>query len=93
MQEEPHEKKEGEEVVGAIVVQEEDTRHEPHTHARPRIVWGVGAVLLVGAGVGVWLYWGDAIKEACFGEEVCSVEIEGLPEGGVVFEAPEGFEE
>jgi hypothetical protein len=87
-------KQENQETVAEEQVQPaEDTRHEPHEHALPRVVWGVAAVAVVIIGVVVWSRWGEDIKEACFGEDgVCEVEIEGIPEGGVAFERPEGFE-
>lgn len=66
------------------------TQHEPHTHARPRLLVGVGAVLfLFIVGVIVWRYWGDEIKDACLGDgEVCTVELPDTPsQGGVDFSA------
>ena len=70
-----------------------DMQHEPHEQARPRVLWGIAAVLIIVVGIIVWSTWGEEIKEACFGDgEVCEVEIEGLPKGGATFEQPEGFE-
>ena len=62
-----------------------DTQHEPHEHARPRLMVGVGAVVLVLIFVFfVWTKWGEEIKEACVGDgEVCTVELPAAPsEGG-----------
>ncbi len=69
-----------------------ETRHEAHRHARPRVLWGVAAVALIGAGLLVWSRWGDSIKEACFGKDgACPVELGEVPEGGVTFETPTGY--
>ena len=57
-----------------------DTQHEPHEHAKKRVLLGVGAVVVLALVIGVWLAWGDTIKEKCFGEEVCEVE---LPEASI----------
>lgn len=70
-----------------------DTKHEAHTHARPRLIWGVAAVVLVAVGCMVWLRWGEEIKEACLGEEgACTVELGDVPEGGAAFVTTEDFE-
>jgi len=70
----------------------EDTKHQAHTHARPRIVWGIVAVVLVASAILVGAKWGDEIKEACFGEEgACTLDIDTVPESGTTFEDPEGF--
>jgi len=69
--EEEYKSKESDHEVGEVI----DTKHEPHEHARPRILIGLGAIvllLLVGL---VWSRWGDAIKEKCVGEEVCTVDV------------------
>ncbi len=58
-------------------VERADTRHEAHEHAHKRLLTGVGAVVVLAVVAGiVWVYWGEEIHEACFGEaEACEVEI------------------
>lgn len=71
-------------------VSPEDTRHEAHHHARPRLIWGIAALVLVGAGVVVWSKWGEEIKAACTGDNgACTVELEDVPEDRVQFEQPD----
>jgi len=65
-----------------------DTQHEPHEHARPRLMIGIGAVILVLIiGFFIWSKWGADIKEACLGDgDACTVELPNTPsEGGVDF--------
>jgi len=59
----------------------EDFREQPHEHARPRLLMGVGAVILIIIiGAIVWSLWGDEIHEACFGEDgACAVELPDEP--------------
>lgn len=69
-----------------------ETRHEPHEHARSRVIWGMVAFFVVLAGVLVWERWGTDIKQACLGDNgACVVEGFEQTEGGVVFESPQGF--
>ena len=71
----------------AEVVPSEDTKHEAHAHARPRLIWGIAALVVVGAGVVVWSKWGEEIKAACTGDNgACTIELEDVPEDGVQFE-------
>ena len=55
----------------------EETKHEPHTHAKQRIIIGLGAVLVVLLAIFfIWPRWGDTIKEKCFGDGgVCEFEV------------------
>jgi hypothetical protein len=64
----------------------DDRHHEPHEHARSRVLLGIGAVLVViGVGTFVWSQWGEEIQEACFGEKgACTIE---MPEEDVAFES------
>lgn len=56
-------------------IHESHTQHEPHKHAKKRVVTGVLAgTVLIGAII-AWYFWGSDIKEACLGEEVCAVEL------------------
>lgn len=68
-----------------------DTRHHAHHHARPRLLWGVAAVVVVAAGIMVWAKWGEEIHEACFGDGgACEVDL-GDPSASAEFDTPEGF--
>lgn len=54
-----------------------DEGHEPHHHAKKRVLIALTAIICVlGAGV-VWMKWGERIKEACTGGEkgACKVEL------------------
>lgn len=57
-----------------------ETGHEPHAHARPRLLIGIVAIVcLLVAGL-VWAEWGDEIKEACTGSKgACTVELPDEP--------------
>jgi hypothetical protein len=78
------------ETVESVV--QPDTRHEAHVHARPRLIWGVAAVVVVVVGCLVWWHWGTEIKEACFGEEgACTVEIADILAEGAAFATTEDF--
>lgn len=56
--------------------EKEDTKHEPHKHAKSRVLIGIGAILLLLLAGIVWSRWGNAIQEKCFGDgEVCEVEL------------------
>jgi hypothetical protein len=69
-----------------------ETKHEPHKHAKPRVLWGVAAVVVVLAGVLIWARWGSAIKEACLGENgTCTIDMQAIPQGGAQFDPPEDF--
>ncbi len=57
-----------------------DTRHGPHPHASKRLLVGIGSVVLITAGVVIWIFWGEEIKEVCTGSNgACTVEIPVSP--------------
>lgn len=81
----PHDAQTG--ASGALL----DRRHEAHHHARPRLLWGVAAIVVVVAGIVVWSEWGDEIHEACFGDNgACEVDFSDMS-ASADFDIPEGF--
>jgi hypothetical protein len=64
------------------------TKHEPHAHAKKRILAGVIALVLALITFLVWVQYGEGIKEWCTGEEgTCTVDLGDIPPDGVQFEA------
>lgn len=49
--------------------------HDPHPHARKRVLLGVGTCFVVCLGVLVWYLWGDAIRDVCTGQSACTIEL------------------
>jgi hypothetical protein len=56
-------------------IPQEETQHEPHTDARRRVVIGGVALIVLVALTFTWFFWGTEIKDACFGEEVCKIDL------------------
>ena len=55
---------------------QEDVRHQPHEHARPRVLLGLAAVALIAVGWLAWARWGETVKQACLGEDgACEVDL------------------
>ena len=62
---------------------ENETKHEPHQHARPRLLIGIAAIVVVALMGFIWSRWGETIKEVCFGEDgACPVELPDTPMEG-----------
>ena len=70
-----------------------ETKHEPHMHAKRRILVGTIALLFAIIAFFTWVQYGEGIKEWCTGgdEGACTIDLEDVPAEGITFEQPVDF--